>query len=191
MKIEELQGLIKGGENERLEIKSGVPSPYDIARNVASFANTSGGHLLLGVKESGSLVGVDLKRATLAIRRANTLLPPDLKIEPEVIEADGKRVVSIRIPAGRKLASVDGGFYRRSGASVRPLQAEEIEARVKSPPADDGALKQLAQAVSDQTKIIDALRNDFNRANSLPLSVAIAVGGAILGVVGKYLVDKL
>jgi len=49
----------------------------------------------------------------------------------------------------------------------------------------------LAAAVAGQTTTIDKLREDFRKANSLPLKIAIALGGALVGVVGKYILEAL
>ena len=51
--------LIAQGESKTLEFKRELPRFEQIAKTVIAFANTSGGKLLIGVDDNGSLVGVD------------------------------------------------------------------------------------------------------------------------------------
>jgi predicted HTH transcriptional regulator len=50
--------LIKEGEGLTVEFKRTIDSPYKIAKTIASFANTSGGVLLVGVGDNRELLGV-------------------------------------------------------------------------------------------------------------------------------------
>lgn len=55
---ESLQQLISRGEGKALEFKSAIPSPQHLAREIAAFANSRGGTILLGVREDGTIPGV-------------------------------------------------------------------------------------------------------------------------------------
>lgn len=50
--------LIKQGEGLNVEFKRTIDSPYKIAKTIASFANTSGGVLLVGVGDNRELLGI-------------------------------------------------------------------------------------------------------------------------------------
>ncbi|WP_254560851.1 AlbA family DNA-binding domain-containing protein [Dyadobacter diqingensis] len=50
--------LIKEGEGLTVEFKRTIDSPYKIAKTIASFANTSGGVLLVGVGDNRELLGI-------------------------------------------------------------------------------------------------------------------------------------
>lgn len=56
---QDLKNLIQTGESSFLEFKNRVASPAKIAREMAAFANTRGGTLLIGVDDNGDIVGVD------------------------------------------------------------------------------------------------------------------------------------
>src|SRR5690606_39260955 len=59
------------GEGANLEFKRKVPKPARIAKEIIAFANTSGGRLLLGVDDDGSIVGVrDVEEEEYALRNA-------------------------------------------------------------------------------------------------------------------------
>lgn len=54
----QLERLVAVGEGQHLEFKRRVPRPQRLAKEVIAFANSGGGHLLLGVDDDGSIVGV-------------------------------------------------------------------------------------------------------------------------------------
>jgi predicted HTH transcriptional regulator len=53
-----LYNLIAQGEHETLEFKYEVNDARKIARTLVAFANTKGGHLLVGIKDNGVISGV-------------------------------------------------------------------------------------------------------------------------------------
>jgi predicted HTH transcriptional regulator len=53
-----INSLIKKGENQHLDFKHKIDDARKIARAMAAFANASGGTLLIGVKDNGSITGV-------------------------------------------------------------------------------------------------------------------------------------
>ena len=55
---EEILELIKQPENESVEFKAVLPPSRVIAKIIASFANTEGGYLILGVLDDGTLKGL-------------------------------------------------------------------------------------------------------------------------------------
>lgn len=55
----ELLEEIKKGEGKTLEFKEKLPNNNDIAKTVVSISNTSGGKIIIGVKDNGDIVGID------------------------------------------------------------------------------------------------------------------------------------
>ncbi len=51
--------IIKKGESLTVEFKSKIDSVFKIAKTITSFANTSGGVLLIGVDDNGQIIGVE------------------------------------------------------------------------------------------------------------------------------------
>ena len=58
MKDEELDKLRKQRESVNIEFKSMIDDPQKIAKTVVAFANTSGGHILIGINDDRSVKGV-------------------------------------------------------------------------------------------------------------------------------------
>lgn len=56
--LQQIRQLIRSGEGERIEFKAKANHPDKIARSLVSFANSSGGVLLLGVHDDGSIKGI-------------------------------------------------------------------------------------------------------------------------------------
>lgn len=190
METAELEFRIAGGEGETLELKSSVPPPHVIANQLASFANTTGGILVLGVKEPTQFIGVNVNRARSAIDAALRYLTPRIAVNVEAHSIGGREIVVVSVGRAPQLVATRGGYYRRVGSHTRPLTADEIVGHARNRGSNDSAIKELSAVISEQTRTIENLRGDFNKANSLPLKIAIAIGGALVGVVGKYIVDN-
>ncbi len=91
--------LIKKGEGLNTEFKRTIGSPYKIAKTIVSFANTSGGVLLVGVGDNGEILGVESELRELEkLERAAGLL-----VEKQIIPVfkleriDGRSVLRIDI----------------------------------------------------------------------------------------------
>ena len=50
--------LIAEGEHEHQDFKYQISDARKIARSISAFANHGGGHLLIGVKDNGAIVGI-------------------------------------------------------------------------------------------------------------------------------------
>jgi ATP-dependent DNA helicase RecG len=186
----ELQARILRGEDETLELKTSVPTPDVIANQLASFSNAKGGLLVIGVKEPSQIIGVNVERAKSSIEAAQRYLSPRISVDVEVHSIDGKDIVVANVPEASHLIATRGSYYRRVGTHTRPLTADEIVGHAREKGANDAVIKELSAVISTQTAAIEKLRDEFNKANSTPLKIAIAVGGALIGIIGKYIVDN-
>lgn len=90
-----LQTLVRG-EDSRQQFKRDASNVDALAAELAAFANSGGGTLLLGVNDGGSVAGLD----AVAVRRLNQLLgnaasqhvrPPVHPITENVPTANGQR----------------------------------------------------------------------------------------------------
>ncbi len=59
MTLKELDGLVTKGENDQLEFKTRASHPEKILKEFVAFANTRGGHLLIGVQDNGRISGLN------------------------------------------------------------------------------------------------------------------------------------
>lgn len=90
---------IKQGEGLTIEFKRIIDSPYKIAKTISSFANTSGGVLLIGVGNDGAMIGITSELNELQkLERATSLLveaPLNLSFHTETY--DGKMILRVEI----------------------------------------------------------------------------------------------
>jgi predicted HTH transcriptional regulator len=95
MSVGDLKRLANTGEGTFLEFKRTIPSPEKIAREIAAFANTKGGTLLVGVDDDKSLVGVtNYHEEEFWIQKAAyELCKPAVEIKIEVIPLGMERDV--------------------------------------------------------------------------------------------------
>lgn len=191
MTEQELVQLIAKGESETLELLASTQSPITIARHLATFANTKGGILVLGVKEPSQFVGVNVHRAKAMLKTAQKYLSPKIVVDVEEHVINNHPIVLVHIKASAELVSAEGGYYRRVGDRSKPMEAAEIRAHAALERNDDKAVSELSNSVAAQTKIIDQLRKDFEKANSLTLKIVIALIGAGAGALLKHFVDSM
>ena len=128
-----LRALIGAGEGRRVEFKSGLPRDAKIARTLGAFANTSGGVLLVGVRDRGELCG--LSDAPAVIERlhrvARAELEPPVELELRALTLDGFRIVLGEIPLSPlrpHRQRSDGRVLVRVGASNRPAVGATLRA---------------------------------------------------------------
>ncbi len=57
MKLDELEGVVRGGESETLELKQSTGQLARAAETLCAFLNANGGIVVLGVTPQGKLVG--------------------------------------------------------------------------------------------------------------------------------------
>ena len=89
--------LAKSGESQTVEFKSQIPPQEHLARTLASFANTDGGILLIGVEDDGRITGVaesDIDKSIGRLRRVTVSLF-SWSTEVGVIQLAGKYIVYV------------------------------------------------------------------------------------------------
>ena len=95
----QLDDLIRQGEHTRLEFKRQLSTPYRIARTLAAFANTSGGTVLIGIADSGKIVGVasEFREIEKIEEATDQLVLPNLSVCYETLRPDGRLVLLITV----------------------------------------------------------------------------------------------
>ncbi|NTU67350.1 MAG: ATP-binding protein [Chlorobiaceae bacterium] len=111
-----LLGTVAGGEGLCTEFKRIVHSPAKIARSIASFANTSGGHILIGVDDDGRIVGISSEKEALEViddaLRFHIEPMPALDVHVEEYKHRMVLVVSIPESPDRPHVHVEEGYCR-------------------------------------------------------------------------------
>jgi len=91
--------LIKEGEGLTIEFKRTVDSPFKIAKTIVSFANTSGGDLLVGVADNGAIPGVqsELRELQKLEKALVKLIEPELVVQIKTENLDGRKVMRVTV----------------------------------------------------------------------------------------------
>ena len=122
MNKKQLRDIVALGEEFTTEFKRAGTS--NLGREICAFANATGGVILIGVTDSGEVVGVDdhnrLKSEIQAIARS---ADPPIAVKITGVE----RVLCVNVPEQHsKPYSFGGKFFMRKGASSQQMSREEI-----------------------------------------------------------------
>ncbi len=95
MTYKDVNRLIEEGEGFEVEFKRRVSTPEKIAKTLIGFANTKGGHILFGVDDDGSIVGVESEKSEAdLLEQAGTLFcVPEIHPVIDIVPFDGKDVI--------------------------------------------------------------------------------------------------
>jgi len=148
---EEIYELIKKGENETLEFKSTFRTnlhideidrkvEYSALKTIAAFMNSKGGTLLVGINDSGEIIGVEKdnfensdKFSLHIINLIKTRLGKNSisLIKNDFIKMDEKTILKIRCkksdkPLFLKTQENEEEFYIRTGPSSMQIKGSEL-----------------------------------------------------------------
>lgn len=157
----EIQELLNRGECETIEFKSSLRWDYKkntvnkelefvIAKTISAFMNSKGGKLLIGVEDSGEILGISGDIATFKNQNVDGFLLQLTQVinnclgkenhhfvNVDVVEINGKQICIVdveRNPDPVYLKNMDGKeeFYIRSSASSQPLSIREANEYIRS-----------------------------------------------------------
>lgn len=122
MTEEKIKELVSSSEKTRTEFKSCTNQvSSSVYETVCSFANRSGGVILLGVDDDGTIIGVNKKASSdISKNIINTLgnkqqFFPTLRVEPELLEVDGKCIISLEVPVNQYPVKFKNRYFDRVG----------------------------------------------------------------------------
>lgn len=95
-----LLDLVEKGEGPTIEFKRLIHSAPKIARSIVSFANTSGGTILIGVDDDRRIVGIHSEKETLAVidEALRNHVEPKPGLEVRFEEFKRRMVMLVEIP---------------------------------------------------------------------------------------------
>lgn len=162
----DLHELIARGEGEELEFKQKTTHPHRISRTLVSLANTRGGQVLVGVDDTGRVLGVRDAEEELFVLRdaaAHYVEPPLTTLSYHEVENDtGRTVLIVTVPESlnkphralvgpndwRGYVRVRDASVQTSGLTEKLLQRQQPESTFAKIPLNKQEL-----AVIDYLKI--------------------------------------
>ena len=122
--------ILLNGENQYVEYTEKIDNIDSITSEIVAFLNSEGGMIIIGINDSGEVVGVDdIKKAEEQITnicRFNCL--PEAVPAIEFEDVRGKKVVIAHIPKGldKPYRTINGHYYLRVGSTKRKASREEL-----------------------------------------------------------------
>lgn len=130
----ELLELIRNGENSALEFKRDDIDPKALAKELVAFTNHSGGRVLLGIEDDGSISGVTRTNLEEWVMQAcrDKIRPAIIPFYEVVRDVEpGKDIAVVRVDAGWSVHAVyhnqHSTYYIRVGTTCREASAEELQ----------------------------------------------------------------
>lgn len=112
-----IHNLILSGEGMQLDFKYCISDPRKIARTLSAFSNSEGGKLLIGVRDNGSLAGVNSDEEYYMLDSAARLYCiPEVSLSIRQHNINGKNIIEADVP--------------KSG--VRPVKAKDEDGKWKA-----------------------------------------------------------
>lgn len=136
MTAHDLLSCMSKGEGTRIEFKRRLPRDERTARTLCAFANTRGGLLLVGITDRGRVHGLHRPDEVSDKLRSlgEQLLAPALRLEVQIVEVHGPRVVACSVPFSTErphavlLPDGERQFLVRVGASNRIADGPTLSA---------------------------------------------------------------
>ena len=129
---EEVLSLAKAGESQDLEYKYDIVdknNKNDFIETVIAFLNTNRGVILVGVDNSGDIVGSQKSRDALQKLIHASCVPPPKGVKIEEKEIEGKKVVVVEVSEGDSKpyqSKRDKNWYVRHNANDMKMEWSEM-----------------------------------------------------------------
>lgn len=136
MTAEELTQAIGRGEDSRHQFKADVSNSDALAAELVAFTNTAGGHIFVGVRDEGEVIGLSAHDVTrinqLISNTASQNVRPPVNPLTEIISHRGGNVLVIEIPEGISKPYMDktGTIWVKSGSDKRRATSREEIQRI-------------------------------------------------------------
>jgi ATP-dependent DNA helicase RecG len=113
-----------------LEFKRSLAEVETGVRAAAAMVNTDGGHVLFGVRDDGTILGVEIgaQSKERVVRAITDNTDPTLYPSVEYVELDGRTVIVVTVPGSKdRPYLVRGRAYKRVGAADVQMSRAEYE----------------------------------------------------------------
>jgi ATP-dependent DNA helicase RecG len=136
MNLSDLPTILANGEDSLHQFKRDITNATSLASELAAFANTEGGTLIIGVEDDGTGAGLapaDIRRLNQLIANVSTNnLNPPLNVLTRNTQLNGKTLMVVEVPSGpnRPYCDNQGVFWVKSGADKRRITSQQELRRI-------------------------------------------------------------
>ncbi len=132
IRIDDLRTIAAKGEDSATQFKADVTNAESLAAEMAAFANSEGGTILIGVADDGSIPGLsrgDVTRINQLIgNAASQMVRSPLTVSTEnLLLGDGRIVIVVTVPKGidKPYFDKNGVIWLKVGADKRRVNSKE------------------------------------------------------------------
>ena len=124
------------GEDATIEFKREMPHRNSLADEIAAFANTQGGVILIGVDDDRNIVGLELQELDrvekTVVEICEDSIEPTVPIFTEKIRIDDKNILKIVVPRSLFVHKTPKGYFTRQGSSKREIPTDQLARLLQS-----------------------------------------------------------
>ena len=124
------------GEDATIEFKREMPHRNSLADEIAAFANTQGGVILIGVDDDRNIVGLELQELDrvekTVVEICEDSIEPTVPIFTEKIRIDDKNILKIVVPRSLFVHKTPNGYFTRQGSSKREMPTDQLARLLQS-----------------------------------------------------------
>jgi ATP-dependent DNA helicase RecG len=125
-----MNDFISKRENQSAEFKKSVGEWKEIVETISAFSNTRGGEILVGMLNSGKVIGVKVGKDTIEDLTNKIVSNTDPKVYPKISveKVKGKCIIVIEVKeSAEKLVLAFGRPFKRVGKSTVRMSKDEYE----------------------------------------------------------------
>ena len=135
--LTELIEKIMLGEDSTIEFKREMPPQRNsLADEIAAFANTQGGVILIGVDDYREIVGLELQNLDnvekTVVEICEDSIEPAVPIFTEKLRIDDKNLLKIEVPRSLFVHKTPNGYFARQGSSKREMPTDQLARLLQS-----------------------------------------------------------
>ena len=124
------------GEDATIEFKREMPHRSSLADEIAAFANTEGGVILIGVDDNSDIVGLELQQLNqvekTVVEICEDSIEPSVPIFTEKLRLDDKNILKIEVPRSLFVHKTPNGYFTRQGSSKREMPTDQLARLLQS-----------------------------------------------------------
>ena len=137
--LTELIEKIMLGEDSTIEFKREMPPQRNsLADEIAAFANTQGGVILIGIDDNREIVGIEPQNLDnvekTIVEICEDSIEPAVPIFTEKLRINDKSLLKIEVPRSLFVHKTPNGYFARQGSSKREMPTDQLARLLQSRP---------------------------------------------------------
>jgi predicted HTH transcriptional regulator len=113
-----------------------MPHRNSLADEIAAFANTQGGVILIGVDDDRNIVGLELQELDrvekTVVEICEDSIEPAVPVFTEKLRIDDKNLLKIEVPRSLFVHKTPNGYFARQGSSKREMPTDQLARLLQS-----------------------------------------------------------